>query len=256
MEEKRQIKIFHTNLNKFQKIEDAYFSSDKSMCSVKELYKQVMWKCRSLWMFEEIINKFKLEFRGRVLEMAGGYGVQASYLKSRYKSEIYLCYSDCSVTAVKMSGRFENFFEIEIDEKWVSEAESIPAPDNSFDQIYFFAGFHHVQNPSKCIAECARVLKNNGKLYLILEPSSPRFLKNIFDKHTKRDEIIENSFTRHEYDMLLKKNFSKFVRHNFTSYYNRESKRALIYYLFLSLLPNWLVVLFPCSQVIIAENKK
>lgn len=254
MENKNLIKIFHTNLNELQKKEDEFFASDKSMCSVKETYKQVMWKCRSLWMLEEIIKTYGLDFKGKVLELAGGYGVQAAYLKARYGNDIYLCYSDCSATAVNKSCRFENFFETKIDEKWVAEAETIPAPDGSFDKVLFFAGFHHIQNPNKSIVESARVLKDGGKLYLLLEPSSPKFLKNIFDKHTKRDEVIENSFTRREYDLLLKKYFSTIVRHNFTNFYNRESKRSLIYYLFLSLLSNWMVNFLPCSQVIIAEK--
>lgn len=254
MEEVNLVKIFHTTLNESQKIEESFFASNKSMCSVKELYKQIMWKCRSLWMLEEIIKTYKIELKGKVLELAGGYGLQAAYLKARYNNDVYLCYSDCSVTAVNTSCRFENFFETKIDEKWVAEAENIPAPDDSFDHVFFFAGFHHIQNQTKSIAECARVLKRSGKLYLLLEPSSPKLLKKFFDKHTKRDEIIEKSFTRREYDLLLQKNFVKIRRHNFTGFYNRESKRSLIYYLFLSLLPNYLVNFLPCSQVIIAEK--
>ncbi len=249
------IKNFHTNLNKSQKIEDDFFSSDKSMCSVKELHKQVMWKMRSLWLFKEIIDTYKLEFSGNTLELAGGYGVQASYLKALYGDKCYLCYSDVSLTAVKNSAKFESFFETKIDEKWVIEAENIPAPDNNFDQIFFFAGFHHIQDPAKSISECHRVLKSGGKLYLMLEPACPKIFQKIYEKHSERESIEEKSYTRTQYKQLLQKEFSMIKSYNFTGYYNRESRRSLMYYFILSFLPNRLVNFFPCSQVIIATKK-
>lgn len=249
------IKNFHTELNDFQKREDNFFASDKSMCSVKELHKQVMWKMRSLWLLKEIIDRYNLELTGKVLELAGGYGMHASYLKALYGDKIYLCYSDVSLTAVKNSSKFENFFESKIDEKWVIEAENIPAPDNTFDQIFFFAGFHHIQDPAKSIAECYRVLKNEGKLYLILEPACPKIFQKIYGKHTERESIEEKSYTRAEYRKLLQKKFRAINCYNFTGYYNRESRRSLLYYLILSLIPNWLVNFFPCSQVITTTKK-
>ncbi len=252
MDQHSPIKIFHTNLNPSQKIEDDFFASEKSMCSVKELHKQIFWKARSVWLFEEIINKYKLEFSGNVLELAGGYGMHAAYLKNRFKNKINLYYSDSSLTAVKTSTKFENFFNTKIDEKWIIEAEKIPTQGNAFNQIFFFAGFHHIQNPNKSIAECYRVLKNNGKLYLLLEPSCPKVFNKLFKKHTDRNEIQEKNYTRSEYKKLLHTQFQTIKQYNFTGYYNRESRRSLVYYFFLSLMPNWLTKLFPCSQVIIA----
>lgn len=249
------IKIFHTNLNESQKKEDDFFASSESMCSVKELHKQIMWKMRSLWLLKEMIDKYSLEFSGKVLELAGGYGVQASYLKTLYGDKIYLYYSDVSLTAVKNSYRFENFFETKIDEKWVVEAETIPAPDNTFDQVFFFAGFHHVQDPVKSVSECHRVLKNGGKLYLIFEPACPKILQRFYHRHTARESIEEKEYTRREYDELLQKEFTTIKRHNFTGFYNRESRISMLYYLILSLLPNFLVNFLSCSQVIVAVKK-
>lgn len=250
------IKIFHTNLNESQQKEEDFFASDKSMCSVKELYKSVMWKTRSLWLLREIIEKYKLDFSGRVLELAGGYGVQAAYLKTLFGDKINLTYSDVSLTAVKSSERYEKYFETKIDEKWVIEAENIPAPDNTFDQVFFFAGFHHIQDPVKCLSECHRVLKSGGKLYLLLEPSCPKIFQKPFNRHTARELIEEKSYTKREYRKLLQKDFSLLELHNFTGYFNRESRRSLIYYFSLSILPNFLVNLLPCSQVIVVEKNR
>lgn len=246
------IKILHSELNVVQKAEEDYFASDKSMCSVKDVYKQVLWKARSLWMLDEIIDKYKLDFTGNVLELGGGYGVQAAYLKAKYGDSLILHYSDVSLTAVKTSARFEDLFKVKIDYKYVMEAEHIPLADEMFDCIFFFAAFHHIQNHEQSIAACYRALKKGGRLYLILEPSCPKYMQKLYARHTKRDSINEKSFSRGEYNVLLKSLFPKVTQHDFTGYYNRESRRALIYYFFISLIPKWLVRLLPCSQVVVA----
>ncbi len=250
----KAIRNYLTNLNSSQQKEEDFFASDKSMCSVQELHKQVLWKCRSIWLLEEILTTYDIQFSGNVLELAGGYGVHANYIKSRFGDAVRLHYSDSSRTAVEHSQRFEEFFDVSLDEKWICEAETIPAQDNTFDHIYFFASFHHIQDPEKSISECYRTLKPGGKLYLLLEPSSPRFLKKAYNQHSKRDGIEEKNYTRAEYNNFLKTKFSTIERHNFTRNYNRESRRALRYYALISKLPNWLVNFLPCSQVIIATK--
>ncbi|MBU4360260.1 class I SAM-dependent methyltransferase, partial [Patescibacteria group bacterium] len=248
------IKIHLKQLNESQKIEDEFFKSSQSMCSVKELHKQIFWKARSLWMFDEILEKFNLNFQGNVLELGGGYGMHSAFLKAKLNNKIRLFYSDSSVTAVKTSQRFENFFNVKIDEKWVAEAESIPVDDNFFDFIFFFASFHHIQNPQQAIQECSRTLKYDGKLCLLLEPVCPSYLKKMYNQHTKREFVEEKSFTYKEYKKIFKQSFSNVKFYNFTSYYNRESKKAMLYYLLLSKLPKFLVNLLPHSLVIIAEK--
>ncbi|HQW58260.1 MAG TPA: class I SAM-dependent methyltransferase [Gammaproteobacteria bacterium] len=42
-----------------------------------------------------------------------------------------------------------------------------PIPDASFDAIYMFSVIEHLLNPLKVIEECHRVLKPNGKLFLL-----------------------------------------------------------------------------------------
>jgi len=144
METTDPIKIFHTTLNESQKEEDDFFGSKNSMCSVPEFYKQLFWKTRSIWQFAEIIEKYKLDFTGKVLELGGGCGAHSAYLKTKYQDKIDLYYSDSSLNALKASDHYESFFEIKIDNKWVAEAENIPTEANAFDAIFFFASFHHI----------------------------------------------------------------------------------------------------------------
>ena len=247
------IKIFLQNLNAEQKLENDFFGGDKSMCSVKELHKQIFWKARSLWTFKEIIDRYHLVFEGNGLELGGGDGVHASYLKTLFP-DIYLVYSDVSLNVVEKSERFERFFDTKIDEKWIIAAEQIPTTHNTFSYIFFFASFHHIQNYEQCIFECYRVLKPGGSLYLLFEPAVPKIFIPLYKRHSAREVIPERSFTRGEYVRFLQKFFPVIKRYNFTGYYNRESKKALLYYLFISCLPNCIVNILPSSHVIIARK--
>lgn len=255
MKPRASIEVFHTNLSPDQKTEDDFFASPNSVCSVAELYKPVFWKMRSLWLLDEIIKKYQLSFAGKVLELGGGYGIHAAFLKARYGDAIELYYSDVSAQAVKRSERFEDFFGVSLDHKWVIEAEAIPAPDASFDVVFFFAAFHHLQNHERALAECRRVLRPGGQLYLLLEPSCPRYLKKWYDQKTGHRMIHEKHFTTREYyHLLTEAHFNQVTRHYFSGYFNRESRQSLIYYFFVSLLPEALRRFVPCSQVIVVRK--
>jgi SAM-dependent methyltransferase len=48
--------------------------------------------------------------------------------------------------------------------------EQIPCPDDSFDLIAMMDVMEHVVDPSRVLAECARVLRPNGRLALVFPP--------------------------------------------------------------------------------------
>lgn len=248
------IEVYLEKLNERQQTEEDFYKSSKSICLNKDFYKKVFHKIRSVWLFDEIINKYKLVLTGKVLEIGGGYGVQAAYLKKIKGDKIELYYSDSSVTAVKASDEFELFFDCKIDHKWVIGGENIPAPDDFFDSIYFFASFHYLQDILKTISECYRVLKSDGKLVLMLEPSCPKYLSFFYNLKVKRDEIQESFFTKQDYKNFVKEKFIDYKINYFTNFYNRESKLSLIYYLILSFLPKITLSLFPVSLVVIAKK--
>jgi len=49
----------------------------------------------------------------------------------------------------------------------VGLAESMPFEDGRFDAIMTFETLEHIQDPAKVLAECHRVLKPNGRLFLV-----------------------------------------------------------------------------------------
>ena len=49
----------------------------------------------------------------------------------------------------------------------ITDGELLPFEDISFDNVLILSILHHTQNPSHTIHECARILKNGGRVHLI-----------------------------------------------------------------------------------------
>ena len=242
--------------NAGQQAEDAYFRSSEDEKATAELYKSLLYvgKAMSLLTFDDMVQRFGLTFRGSVLELGGGYGYLSAYLKKKYP-DIRMVYSDVSPEAVRKSRQYEDFFDVKLDGKWVTSAESTPFDDESFDRVLFFASFHHTQDPEAAVRESARILKPGGKLYLLYEPSCPGWLKPLYDRHVQREEVQENYYTVGEYRRMFADAGLGFRNHNYTGYMYRRSPKSVLYYVGLSALPNWLTNAFPCSQVIEGEKR-
>lgn len=248
------ISIYLKDLNPEQKAEDDFFKSSDSESAASDLYKSLLFKTQSIFFFDDIVKKYNISFNGKLLELGGGYGYISAYIKRKFP-DINVIYSDVSKEAVKKSQQYEDFFNVTIDEKWIIAAEDTPFSDNTLDNILFFASFHHVQDPKAAVKECARILKTGGKLYLLFEPSCPLYFKPLFDFYVRRDTVKENYYSIGEYKSFFKNAGLTFKHYNYREYIYRWSKKSMLYFLFLNLVPNALSNLFPCSQVIIGEKR-
>ena len=65
-----------------------------------------------------------------------------------------------------------------------SNAESIPLDDNLFDIIICTNSFHHYLHPDRALKEMYRLLKTDGKVY-ILDPTADIWIIKIIDKLIK-----------------------------------------------------------------------
>ena len=65
-----------------------------------------------------------------------------------------------------------------------ANAESIPLEDNKFDVIICTNSFHHYLNPDKALKEMYRLLKAEGKVY-ILDPTVDMWILKIVSKLIK-----------------------------------------------------------------------
>ena len=247
------IYIYLEDLNKFQIAEDNCFRNSDIESVSADLYLSFFMKVQSIKFLNDIIQRYKLDFKNNFLELGGGYGFLSAYIKKKYPN-LTVYYSDVSKEAVRKSKQYESFFNSRIDQKWITSAEDTPFPDKCIDRILFFASFHHLQDQEKAVMECSRILKPDGKLYLLFEPCCPIFFKPIYNMYTKREKIKENNFTLSEYRRFFKNAGLDFIHYNYKNFIYRHSKISILYYIMLNCIPNFLTSFFPCTQVIIGEK--
>jgi ubiquinone/menaquinone biosynthesis C-methylase UbiE len=111
-----------------------------------------------------------------VLEVGCGTGWDARRLLG--KGIVTYC-ADISLSMVKRAREYirESDVSTALEEQgnvrfFVTDAESIPFPDNSFDAVLITAALHHVPSARTCLTEMARVCKPGGLVVLGFEPNA------------------------------------------------------------------------------------
>jgi SAM-dependent methyltransferase len=249
------IRVHLVHPNDDQIAEDAYFRASEDERADAELFRSLIHvgKAHSLLTFDIMVEQFDLAFEGSILELGGGYGFLSAYIKKRFPN-VRVTYSDVSHEAVAKSFQYEEFFGCTLDEKWVTGAEETPFEVAAFDVVFFFASFHHTQDPQKALREAARILKPGGKLYLLFEPACPGYLQRLYDFHVRRREVKERYYSVGEYRKMLARAGFAARTFNYTNYLHRRSKRSILYYVLVSLLPRFAQRALPCSQVVVATR--
>ena len=97
---------------------------------------------------------------GDVLQVGCGTGLLNKYLRGR--TGIRLTNLDPNVHALRMGvrlGRYSDYVVGYIDKR-------TPLPDASFDMVVFAQSFHHIRNHKKAFEECARLLRDGGRVVI------------------------------------------------------------------------------------------
>lgn len=76
----------------------------------------------------------------------------------------------------------------------LSDVESLPFEDNTFDIVACRFAFHHFPDPKKALFEMKRVCKNNGRIVLVDGTSSEVHAKSRFQNHI--EELRDPSHVR------------------------------------------------------------
>ena len=205
-----------------------------------ELFDDLIFKSNFLKTFKELIPRLELRGTEKILEMGAGQGWASAILKSKYPNS-YVVASDLVPVALHFCTHYEKFLNAYIDEKWAFNCRDIPFKDNEFDRIFTMAAFHHFgenNDYSKVINEMVRVLKPQGKIVLLYEPSSPKYLYSLAFKRVNArqdlDGVDEDVLILSKIEEHVKAINCRFQAESFPEYKYREGIAATIYYYVLS----------------------
>lgn len=95
---------------------------------------------------------------------------------------------DLSETAIDLAKKRFNLYNLNGDLR-VSDAESLPFPDNYFDFTYSFGVLHHTPNTPKAIEELRRVTKEDGKILVMLYHTNSIHMGTLFLRKYKNKEL-------------------------------------------------------------------
>jgi SAM-dependent methyltransferase len=100
----------------------------------------------------------------KVLEI--GVGMGADYLEWLRAGAVALGV-DLSAASIERARRRCELAGYQPDLR-VSDAEQLPFPDNSFDEVYSYGVMHHSPNTAQCVREARRVLRPGGRAKIMV----------------------------------------------------------------------------------------
>lgn len=220
----------------------AYQTKDRQRSDNKgaEVFGDIVFKSDSIKIFEQLIPYLELSGTEKILEMGAGQGWASVLLKSKYPNS-YVVASDLVPAALYFCTNYEKLLNSYVDEKWAFNCRDIPFEDNRFDRIFTIAAFHHFgenNDYSKVIKEMVRILKPQGKIVLLYEPSSPNYLYDLAYKRVNKrnalDGVDEDVLILSKIQASVKEVNCKIRVDFFPEFAHRDSFGSTLYYYFLS----------------------
>lgn len=169
-----------------------YEASVSNHYDAEILLEDIVFKSNFIRTFQTVMPKLQLSGSEKILEMGASHGWASVLVKYKYPG-CYMVASDLVPDTLKHAHRWEKLLQVKLDEKWSFNCRDIPFKNEQFDRIFTFASFHHFGeygDYSKSLMEMTRILKPQGKIILLYEPSSPSYLYPLaFKRVNKRRDI-------------------------------------------------------------------
>jgi ubiquinone/menaquinone biosynthesis C-methylase UbiE len=89
-----------------------------------------------------------------------------------------------------------NFYE--------ASSENLPLESNYFDKIICTNSFHHYSKPETALSEVNRVLKPNGKIYILDVTADDFFIRWVDDKVRAKEKEHVKFYSSSEYDRMFR----------------------------------------------------
>jgi SAM-dependent methyltransferase len=160
--------------------EQLFWRTDPLEAPDGDLFDNIVEKASFIKVFKKLLPCLDLTGKETILEVGGGHCWASALIKRSYP-DCYVIASDLIPEAVQSAEKYEAILQATIDEKWSLNCRKIPFKDEQFDRVFTFAAFHHFGFAEKrdfrtAIQEVVRVLRPGGKILLLYERFSPKWL--------------------------------------------------------------------------------
>ncbi len=134
------------------------------------------------------LQKHQVHIQGKkeILEIGAGQGWASCFIKSTYLPEANFTVTDISEYAVDSVKYWEAHFKVKMAKTFAAKSYAIDAPDDSFDLIFCYAAAHHFVLIEETLIELKRLLKKNGLIIFIYEPTCSRLLYPLFYRYVNK----------------------------------------------------------------------
>ena len=241
----RRNDIFQVALNGYLTESDRkeldFWKNDPLESPNGNLFDNIVEKSYFMRIFKRLLPELEIQGDERILEIGAGHGWASALIKRAFPSA-YVVVSDLSPDAIRFAEKYEHLLDVKIDEKWSFSSRHIPFENESFDRVFTFAAFHHCgvnSDFSQSLTEVTRILKPGGKIFLLYEPSTPRFWRALARKRVnrKRDSVDEDILVVSELVRSCKHLGCKLSRTFYPDYQDRTGMVETFYYFILSKVP-------------------
>jgi ubiquinone/menaquinone biosynthesis C-methylase UbiE len=215
------------------------------------------------YLCDKIIPTINLNNK-KVLEIGGGIAWLSILLKHYFPTSD-ITTTDISETAINASKKLSKYLNARINRFVKCDMNNTPFKNSHFDFIIGCSCLHHSNDILKTCLEMKRVLKDNGKVLFFNEPKAGKILKKLFllkyspaGKRIKKYRINEDIYTLKEYTKAFKQAGFKTLKITAEKdfYYKQESSVAPLYYRFISIFPEDVILKFLPTAVTIKASKK
>ena len=133
----------------------------------------------------------------KILELGSESGNLSLHVLTKFEPKIIVTsdLSDSLIEAVLCLASKMNFKKIP--KICIVDNVLLPFQNDSFDMVFSCNTLHHLPDPSICVKEVGRVLRENGFFLMMIEPFFPNhlpFLKYFFSRQEKKEGLCETIF--------------------------------------------------------------
>jgi ubiquinone/menaquinone biosynthesis C-methylase UbiE len=154
------------------------------------------------WTQKKLVSLIQLRENSYLLDLACGTGWAVRYAASLTKGQGVFYGVDNSSMMIEQAKAKSSFTNVHFCK---SRVEELPFDSNFFDVVISSNAFHHFSNPEKALREAHRVLKLNGKVYVLDTTANNSFMRMIDKFSHKIERAHIKLYSTHEFQNLFEK---------------------------------------------------